>query len=1415
MHAVFPPVATLGFVEFLLHLLAEYYTQYDAAKKHVFGDVHFLLFYTAIFNAFQTVLTAVVSSRVAQNLWVKTELLALNHYVEIRLEFDRVQRELDRLHEKDKFKRILLSSAEKKSLRESVQDRANNQRNNEESSVEAAEQSAFSWSWSVLCGNIGDTLRYPRLRRKYDVLLTQVRFHELRMHFLQSYDLPLKLKVSDYLIRRKTNVLRRFVNVSSTAWLLLTACVCLLYYVLGMINYEYQDQELVGRVMTGIFFGFMTISALIVWVVSFKMQSIFFTIMKDKTLWDVHGSSKVEKERLSKQQLALFWSGEPKNVIDLIQFLQFGYGVALSTVIVFWREMNDGAVGMHWFMIAIGLCYAHFVHVSGHILPMFILCTSLGQLVDERVLHATVALFRLEEAKQKQLELLDMDSSDARGYIFQRTLYALNDGDTKRKASGPEKLSKVGNSRVLVARASNPAETLLRVRSRPGTNLSPVNSEDTENSDIVKRHQGAAISRRRRQLRKTMSENVGNMRRMLLEEDKVKSEPEIMTTTQSRRHARKKSVSDGVAYMARISNIASSFSGEAEYHVSRRDEPSVVDDGVLLAKLVRLDTTRLQTFLPSDYDQRRRDRQYRTKSASDGVAAMRNCAFQDEGLFSASRDEVHMCNSLDRLGVSSNSKDMNSKARHARKKSFSDGVVLMANKALTLNIGITNEKLSSIGSTDHPLTVDRPAVYMHTESLEHKKLPVLSVPCEPVTPTLPLISAVKNFPTMQEFDIDEEGAVSEAKHIHTTIYPELRASASEALHAYFLSKRHIVVSNVFGTVVAFFLVGMRIEGFIYSDNKPDYFVSLHLPLRVSFWILAVLLSCFLVASALVLYLFRSCGNAKKLNELRVAMAAMIDVVIVLGCLTVLIVAEINRCCEILSADNLRDTVDAGYAYCTCPTFGTRTYGGLGTIEPYSSLVFLRMIRHWIARRLVYPITFDVELIKPEVNMYHSSSHRLDNDESDFFLERTESEFIAETNESIAEAWETAISARPDIVARYGAFSGEILQIMLGLGLKATPLSSSKERSKVDIDEPDHGSNRSFALNNEYAGLSVEAQEVILAGKLGRALVKSQSTTTLDVRSMAIDENSEISPPNLGPQKSMMFEIKSDPEVVSDEFIFTSANARLICSMRRCDRMFLPLLDQWTCVDVVMTRFEIIYFDAVGVDERVGLNSAQEGIRQALIATRGGEGLRLGDVAVGRHIVGRLAIEDIASIHVERTGPSSRRCGGGDSDSGLEPNYLPEKENQTEFWMRNSDLAVNMEPQLTRKRQWNSVFQDTLTIETSLGYNLFLRFYSDLKGASLISTEDSSENLLNSGIVYENVAFHWAQTIGRLCGREQLINKQSLPHLGDNTNAELHDYLVVVSTPNQQGGNAMSNRLIKSPDLHLFRKKFASTRKMKS
>jgi hypothetical protein len=195
-------------VEAGIYVLHAYYADLDIAKEKVFADVHFLLFFTAVFNAFQSCILAVASARVSDRMWSKTEDLDLLSYIAVREEFERLEEKLHR--------------------------------------------------YRASCSPTGDALvrwmHLPSLMHRSYQLRLQVRFHELRVHFLKANNLPLFLRISDYLKRREVEVFSELCHTSTLAWIFLTGAVSLSYFLLGMVIYVSDaDEAAAGEAMTQIY----------------------------------------------------------------------------------------------------------------------------------------------------------------------------------------------------------------------------------------------------------------------------------------------------------------------------------------------------------------------------------------------------------------------------------------------------------------------------------------------------------------------------------------------------------------------------------------------------------------------------------------------------------------------------------------------------------------------------------------------------------------------------------------------------------------------------------------------------------------------------------------------------------------------------------------------------------------------------------------------------------------------------------------------------------------------------------------------------------------------------------------------------------------------------------------------------------
>eukprot|EP00522_Entomoneis_paludosa_P009435 CAMPEP_0172442726 /NCGR_PEP_ID=MMETSP1065-20121228/3117_1 /TAXON_ID=265537 /ORGANISM="Amphiprora paludosa, Strain CCMP125" /LENGTH=1450 /DNA_ID=CAMNT_0013192713 /DNA_START=206 /DNA_END=4558 /DNA_ORIENTATION=- len=1226
---IYAELTTLGIVEFCVFLLQEYHTTMDKEKKDVFGAVHFALFYTALFNAFQSVVLCFITTRISHKMWVQTEALELHHYVEVREAFERVEATLRKNH-----------PAQESPSTTSEDDPSNVNPEDGKKSPQHDDihtEYVFEISWKgvrALFARVMDVVRYPQLMQRYNQLLMQVRFHELRVHFLQSNNLPAKLQVSDYLVRCEQRLLIKMAHVSAAAWLLLTASINVLYFLMGIMGTQTEDPDIVGTTLTYIFFCSMALFVVLALVVYNKMKKIFAIIMHREDFWDAEHQDDETRRKLSDEQRNLFWLGSPGLVIAALQFMQFGYAIALASVIMFWEDIDDGSLGMVWYWITIFVCYGLFVAVSAEVIPRYTMCTSLGELVDKKRLDSTLASFHLEEAKRHRLE---------ESYIH-----------AYHEAHLPQ---------IIKEEHPTEHEIVFIPKSQSGNSLSSYGSE---------------------------------------------VDPTPVETGMSRREMRKRqrSVSDGVALMA-----------------------AMKDDGPARAK----DDMSVSPFTRSRTPQQRRQKQ-----GSEGVSSMASTGSAGTGsgtAFEKIAQLVKMDTKTLRQAVSAEDmKQMENKEKTSlkrREKSLSDGVSSMASsKKPSVGMDYTADETSSPAKDESSMVSSGD------------------------------ISDVDDIP-FGEYE------TSLRQH---SVEPKEHVSPSQLFKEYFASKNYRVMSHVFGTMVAFFLIGLRVEKFLHTEGiLPDYFITFGLEAVASFWLLSGWLVMFLLGDVLIFFSINNQDTGRKIRVLRVASA--IDFLITGVCLIVFWCGEMRRCCEPSEEERwLAEEVDGkDSAYsdpspCSCPTFGSRTYSGLGTLEPYTALVSLRLFRFLAAKKI---------LARIDESWSSQSGDDTDSDglEIDNFAQTTRADPLKKepahqedhgghdnghdhghgnSRGTAAELWEEAMSQHPDIAEKYGVFSSEMLQVMLGI-----PLSRHSHEEIHDEDEANTVHKPNYAIEEKYSSLPPETQEVIMAGMLGKDVKFIENNVREPVGTIPEEGISE------GRSKSYVFEVADDSSIpphitLTDEVMFDVPHANLVRSMRRCDRKVLPILDKWSVVDVAMTRFEIVYFDA----SEFNSTPHSEAIRQALIATKGGKGLRLSDVAVGRKVVGHLRLSEVSSMAIERYLPSNDPADAEDAPEDSVPG--------SEFWK--GEVSQWLGPPV-----WNAIRQDTLALHTTAGNTLYLRFYSDYEEAEHHPERLTDEND-DEAHIHRNNAFQWAQTVGRFCGPDQL--HQSLPHFGDDNNDELRDYLIV-------------------------------------
>lgn len=907
------------------------------------------------------------------------------------------------------------------------------------------------------------------------------------------------------------------------------------------------------------------------------------------------------------------------------------------------------------------------------------------------------------------------------------------------------------------------------------------------------------------------------------------------------RRERRKTVSDGVAVMAAMNSSETLSMHPNPTHTSFQ---TAKDDSLRIADLVNVDTASLrqklsdrerqQLEVPSARQRQLQRRTNRRKAASEGVAAMAAMSTTTESFVSTplnatnsltgsqsgntrrktrSNSDPKQMKELLSNGQTRNMEDQSNmnastlvvgekaeqpqRKRPNRMKTVSDGVQFMANSTMSFFTPSTSSVAASnaLGDTS---TIEK-SVSFAPHSFAQQQEDNASVESHASSS-----EDDDNLSDIDDIPIIDSKRLSMLRRTNSEKHKE-RESLKSRLATYFTSKSYVVTSNVFGTMIAFFLVGSRVERFLHTEHiVPGDFISFDFSESVTFWMLSVWFFFFLVMDGLCLFTIDRFAIGRKYRS--IWLSAAIDAVITTTCWIVFWVAETQRCCDdstltdeysrVLLDRSLgtESTQEKGYdtyyddegpAPCSCTTFGSRLYGGLGTLEPYVSLISLRLARFFVARSIVSyqdkrrgikPTALDKRVAKSrEVNLDPFNVHENSTTAGDHD-DHGDHDHVRGT---AAELWEKAVADHPEVVATYGMFSVEILHAMLGLPVNPEPVTKEIPKMKhIGTPRSDTGSNtgyetlsegderdrisnhrESFKLGKEFSSkLSVDAQAIIMAGKLGKTVKSVPNLQVLGEEAESADQN-----------KLGIFQITDDishaPAVDFDQLgEFDAPDARLVRSMRRCDRKFVPLLNKWAAVDVVVTRFEMVYFDASDSID-YGTYPQTEAILEAMKATKGGKGLRLKDVAAGRKVVGHLLLSDVCSVAIERYMPDD------DFDDAEGPE---ETVTENEFWKRD---ALHF----SRQEAWNGTIQDTLAIHTVHGQTLYLRFYSDLEDAEqhpdqtleLIEYHGDDDNVP----IIRNNAFQWVQTIGRFCGPEQL--QQSLPHFGsDNVEEELRDYLVV-------------------------------------
>ena len=202
-----------------------------------------------------------------------------------------------------------------------------------------------------------------------------------------------------------------------------------------------------------------------------------------------------------------------------------------------------------------------------------------------------------------------------------------------------------------------------------------------------------------------------------------------------------------------------------------------------------------------------------------------------------------------------------------------------------------------------------------------------------------------------------------------------------------------------------------------------------LNLTGSFWWEVAWLSSFIAISiASTALFFHGCHDN---DHLHLVVAGIFDVLLSGLCLALLLGAEAQRCC-----------VKGGDC---CSQFGSRTYGGLGSIEPWTAIVAFRVFRYNIGRGVRRMFRRRAAQLKDDsdtstvIDYTKSRRNQLEEKADEYgymgkenkHAVKARANFEAETG-NIVDLWNSAIGLYPDVVKQYGEFSGELLQAMLGI-----------------------------------------------------------------------------------------------------------------------------------------------------------------------------------------------------------------------------------------------------------------------------------------------------------------------------------------------------------------------------------------------
>ncbi len=531
--------------------------------------------------------------------------------------------------------------------------------------------------------------------------------------------------------------------------------------------------------------------------------------------------------------------------------------------------------------------------------------------------------------------------------------------------------------------------------------------------------------------------------------------------------------------------------------------------------------------------------------------------------------------------------------------------------------------------------------------------------------------------------------------------------------------------------------------------------------KTAFWFVVFWLSAFVTEGFSIIFLFHNSDSFSYM-----VVAGGLDCLLSMACLVLFLKAEMDRCCncDTTTSNRFLASEKDSYPSCDpyhdcCPRFGTRLCGGVGQLEPITAIIALRLLRFTLGNKLwkcCYKIKSRLYDRKSSLDFSHGSREEvsdrsieaIDNTLMDVDTRTPDVSFKHKTG-TVAELWTLAISKYPHIVEEHGMYSGLLLEAMLGI-------APAPKTSRHSLDEDLNTLQEHEEHAKREPGNATPSQSILRKISHDRKLSFARlSSARSSAGKSSIGENNNE----------------------DNDHNFIRPASALVRSMRRCQFKWLPLLDEWEVVDVVLTKYEIVWLGPKPLgglwDENI--DKRREEINNSLQTLKGGKGMRLCDVVVGREVFGRLPLKDIEQIKVQRRRPVFKRFASTKRRKRDLENATDVDDFDKEFWIDDKKLPQKFERDPDGR--WATVMEDCLMMVSHQG-TLCLRFLIDLINEESKQSNDSMPNSDQKFDTKEG-AFLWCQTLSHLCGSKQL--KQKLPNFGKDRDSELIDFIEVIET----------------------------------